>query len=136
MNSAHQASPAEHVSAEVLVEIEGCTTEDAQAVFSALRTAFRCDRAAGDVPRDVAGAGGTVWTSTVDAGEPGSTPEPRRLTAPVGISLQGGYWAVDQVCAGLKPAFAVTVLGTAAGDQEKEVELRLETLRQPVTRGA
>ncbi|MEK2479360.1 MULTISPECIES: hypothetical protein [Streptomyces] len=136
MNSVEQASHPEHPSAEVVVEVEGCRTADAHAVFSALRTAFRSDRAPDDVPQEMAGPGTTVWTSTVDVSERGTEPEPRRLTAPVTVSLQGGYWAVDQLCAGLRPAFAVTVLGTAAGDQEKEVELRLETLRRLVTRGA
>ncbi|MFE6691734.1 hypothetical protein ACFVFQ_35335 [Streptomyces sp. NPDC057743] len=136
MNSAEQASHAEHVAAEVVVEVEGCKTEDAHAVFGVLRTAFHSDRAADDVPTEVAGPGATVWTSTVDVSERGATLEPRRLSAPVTVSLQGGYWAVDQLCAGLKSAFTVDVLGMAAGDQEKEVELRLATLPQTVTKGA
>lgn len=36
-----------------------------------------------------------------------------RLTAPVLVSLQGGYWAVDQLCKGLESAFAVHILGMA-----------------------
>ncbi|KUL40933.1 hypothetical protein ADL22_14840 [Streptomyces sp. NRRL F-4489] len=136
MNSAHQASHAEHVSAEVVVEVEGCTGQDAHAVFSALRTAFRSDRAADDVPKETAGPGTTVWTTTVDVSERGTAPEPQRLTSPVIATLQGGYRAVDQLCEGLKPAFAVQILGMAAGDQEKEVELRLETLRRPVPEDA
>ncbi|MEU8913036.1 MULTISPECIES: hypothetical protein [Streptomyces] len=127
MNSAKQAAHADHVSAEVMVELESCATQDAHAVFSALRTSFSSDRAADDVPEEVAGAGSTVWTSTFDVSERKAAAEPRRLTAPVMVSLQGGYWAVDQLCKGLESAFAVHVLGTAAGDQEKEVELRLET---------
>ncbi|MFF0626914.1 hypothetical protein [Streptomyces sp. NPDC004296] len=136
MNSAEQASHAEHVSADVVVEVQGCKAADAHAIFRVLHTAFRSDRAADDVPQETAGPGATVWTSTVDVSERGTTPEPRRLTAPVTVTLQGGYWAVDQLCAGLTAAFVVHILGTAAGDQEKEVELRLETLRQPVTKGA
>ncbi|MFD0162632.1 hypothetical protein ACFVJH_00480 [Streptomyces decoyicus] len=127
MNSAKQVPATEHVSAEVVVELESCATQDAHAVFSALRTSFSSDRAADDVPEEVAGAGSTVWTSTFDVSERKAAAEPRRLTAPVLVSLQGGYWAVDELCKGLEPAFAVHILGTAAGDQEKEVELRLET---------
>ncbi|MFI6766251.1 hypothetical protein [Streptomyces sp. NPDC050355] len=127
MNSADQASHAEHVSAEVVVELESCAAQDAHAVFSALRTSFSSDRAADDVPEEMAGPGATVWTSTFDVSERKAEAEPRRLTAPVIVSLQGGYWAVDQLVKGLKPAFAVQILGMAAGDQEKEVELRLET---------
>ncbi|WP_310726964.1 hypothetical protein [Streptomyces sp. N2A] len=127
MNSAEQASHAEHVSAEVVVELESCATQDAHAVFSALRTAFASDRAADDVPEEMAGAGPTVWTSTIDVSEHKAEAEPRRLTGPVLVSLQGGYWAVDRLCKGLEPAFTVHILGMAAGDQEKEVELRLES---------
>ncbi|WP_043266876.1 hypothetical protein [Streptomyces sp. CT34] len=136
MNSAEQASHAEHVSDEVVVELEGCTTEDAQAVFSALRTSYPCDRAADDVPAEMPGPGTTVWTSTFDVTKRRAEAGPRRLKGPVVVSLQGGYWAVDQLCNALRTAFTVSVVGTAAGDQEKEVELRLETLPQTVGRGA
>ncbi|MGD3108171.1 hypothetical protein [Streptomyces sp. YGL11-2] len=119
-----------------MVELEGCTAEDAHAVFSALRTSFACDRAADDVPAELAGPGATVWTSTFDVSERRAEAGPRRLKGPVVVSLQGGYWAVDQLCNALRTAFVVRVLGTAAGDQEKEVELRLETLPQTVGRGA
>lgn len=109
------------------MELESCAAQDAHAVFSALSTSFASDRAADDVPEEMAGPGATVWTSTFDVSELKAEAEPRRLTAPVIVSLQGGYWAVDQLCKGLEPAFAVRLLGMAAGDQEKEVELRLET---------
>ncbi|GAU67050.1 hypothetical protein SSP35_04_01310 [Streptomyces sp. NBRC 110611] len=131
MNSAKQASrteqTAEHVSAEVVVELESCTTQDAHAVFSALRTSFSSDRAADDVPEEVAGPGSTVWTTTFDVSELKAEAGPRRLTAPVAVSVQGGYWAVDQLSKALASAFTVHLLGMAAGDQEKEVELRLES---------
>jgi len=127
VNSAQQAAHAEHVPAEVMVELESCATQDAHAVFSALRTTFSSDREADDVPEEMAGPGATVWTSTFDVSDRKAAAEPRRLSAPVVVSLQGGYWAVDELCRGLESAFAVHVLGTAAGDQEKEVELRLET---------
>lgn len=109
------------------MELESCATQDAHAVFSALRTSFSSDRAADDVPEEMAGPGATVWTSTFDVSELKDKAEPRRLTAPVVVSLQGGYWAVDQLCKALEPAFTVNILGMAAGDQEKEVELRLES---------
>ncbi|MFJ3230827.1 hypothetical protein [Streptomyces sp. NPDC086787] len=50
-----------------------------------------------------------------------TTMVPVSLTA----TLQGGYVAVDQVCDALRAAFAVDERGTASGDQEKEVDLRL-----------
>ncbi|MFI0218312.1 hypothetical protein [Streptomyces lydicus] len=127
MNSAEQASHTEHVSAEVVVELESCAAQDAHAVFSALRTSFSSDRSADDVPEEMSGPGATVWTSTFDVSEIKEPAEPRRLSAPVLVSLQGGYWAVDQLIKALGSAFAVHLLGMAAGDQEKEVELRLES---------
>ncbi|MEV0323766.1 hypothetical protein ACIBKX_08825 [Streptomyces sp. NPDC050658] len=127
MDSAEQGSRREQASADVVVELAGCATQDAHAVFSALRASFSSDRAADDVPEEVTGPGATVWTATFDVNELKAAAEPRRLTAPVTVSLQGGYWAVDQLCKALAPAFTVDVLGMAAGDQEKEVELRLES---------
>ncbi|MFJ6750062.1 MULTISPECIES: hypothetical protein [unclassified Streptomyces] len=127
MNSAHQTPPAEHPSAQVTVEVDSCATEDAHAVFSALRTTFVSDRAADDVPEEMAGTGATIWTSTVDVTDVRAPAEPRTLTAPVTVNLQGGYWAVARLREGLATAFAVQVVGTAAGDQEQEVQLRLET---------
>lgn len=120
-----QPDAAYHPGAEVLVEVTGCATQDAHAVFSALRTSFSSDRAADDVPREVEGAGPTVWTATFDVTDFLKEAAPQRLTAPVTVTLQGGYWAVRRLREGLTPAFAVQVVGTAAGDQEEEVQLRL-----------
>ncbi|WP_411143908.1 hypothetical protein [Streptomyces sp. x-80] len=127
MNSAEEAAHERHASAEVVVEVSGCATADAHAVFSALRTSFVSDRAADDVPEEMVGPRATVWTSTFDVTDVRAAAEPRPLTAPLTVNLQGGYWAVDRLCESLRTAFAVRVLGTAAGDQEEEVQLLLET---------
>ncbi|MFE5736177.1 hypothetical protein [Streptomyces celluloflavus] len=127
MNSAEEAAHERHASAEVVVEVSGCATADAHAVFSALRTSFVSDRAADDVPEEMAGPRATVWTSTFDVTDVRAAAEPRPLTAPLTVNLQGGYWAVARLCESLRTAFAVRVLGTAAGDQEEEVQLLLET---------
>ncbi|TJZ49544.1 hypothetical protein FCH28_24925 [Streptomyces piniterrae] len=127
MNSAQQMTHAEHPSAEVVVEVDSCATHDAHAVFSALRTLFASDRAADDVPEEAPGPGATVWTATVDVTDLETEVAPRPLTEPVIVNIQGGYWAVARLREGLAAAFAVRVLGTAAGDQEQEVQLRLET---------
>ncbi len=137
VNSAEQASHAENSARpqppdppgqpdEVLVEVVGCATQDAHAVFSALRESFASDRAADDVPTEINGASATVWTATVDVTDLHGQAAPRRLTAPVTVDLQGGYWAVNRIRESLTHAFAVRVVGTAAGDQEEEVQLRLE----------
>ncbi|UQA92460.1 hypothetical protein [Streptomyces halobius] len=129
MNSAEQVTHAEHPSAEVVVEVDSCATEDAHTVFSALRAIFVSDRAADDVPAEAPGPGATVWTATVDVTDLRAEGEPRPLAEPVTVNVQGGYWAVARLREGLATAFAVRVLGTAAGDQEQEVQLLLESLR-------
>ena len=70
-----------------------------------------------------------MWTATVDVTDLRAEAEPRPLREPVIVNIQGGYWAVARLRQGLASAFAVRVLGTAAGDQEQEVQLRLETRR-------
>ncbi|WTL28643.1 hypothetical protein OG875_01990 [Streptomyces sp. NBC_01498] len=107
------------------VELSGCETQDAHAVFGALRTVFASDRAPDDRPQERAGARPTVWSSTFDVSDVRERPGPTPLTRPVTAEIQGGYWAVARLQEELTGAFAVEVLGTAAGDQEQEVQLRL-----------
>ncbi|MFC8075027.1 hypothetical protein ACFUN8_05760 [Streptomyces sp. NPDC057307] len=114
---------------EVTVELSGCEAQDAHAVFGALRTAFASDRASDDRPQEVSGARPTVWSSTFDVSEVRAQAGPTPLTRPVTADIQGGYWAVARLQEALTGAFAVEVLGTAAGDQEQEAQLRLDTRR-------
>lgn len=114
---------------DVTVELSGCEAGDAQAVFGALRTAFASDRASDDRPQEVTGERPTVWSATFDVAEVREKAGPTRLTSPVVADVQGGYWAVARLQEALTWAFAVEVLGTAAGDQEQEAQLRLDTRR-------
>lgn len=129
VNSTQEPTAAHGADDEVTVEVSGCDAEDAHAVFGALRTAFASDRASDDRPREVAGARPTVWSSTFDVSEVRRKAGPTRLSRPVTVDVQGGYWAVAKLQEELTGAFAVLVLGTAAGDQEQEVQLRLDTRR-------
>lgn len=130
---AQGAGPAErweHPENEVVVEVTGCAKEDAHAVFCALHAAFASDRPDTDVPQEAPGPHGpghTVWISTFNVSEVRAQARPRPLTAPVTLTLQGGYWAADRLREALTHAFRVQVTGTASGDQEKEVTLRLES---------
>lgn len=117
---------ADRPAADVVVALSGGEKEDARVVFGALRTAFTCDRAADDVPQEVPGGRPTVWIATFNVSEVRAEPRPARLRAPVVATLQGGYTAVDSLRKSLAYAFAVRVVGTASGDQEEEVQLRLE----------
>jgi hypothetical protein len=68
-----------------------------------------------------------VWTATFDVAATRDPAEPVRLAAPVTAELQGGYWAVDQMQVALAAAFDLVEEGMAAGDQEKDVQLLLNS---------
>ncbi|WP_335933227.1 hypothetical protein [Streptomyces sp. PTD5-9] len=110
---------------DVSVVISGCDTADARMVFDALRAAFTTDRASVDVPERLAEKRPSAWTATVDVTEERVVSGPVPLGAPVSIDVQGGYWAVERLRRSLAHAFDVRVVGTASGDQEEEVRLRL-----------
>jgi hypothetical protein len=123
--STAQDQPADP-SAQVAVVLDGCAKEDARTVFDSLRASFSSDRAADDQPEDAEGGRPTVWTATFDVSRTLGLATPARLTEPVTVTAQGGYRAVDRLREGLAESFAVRVVGTAAGDQEQEAQLRLE----------
>ncbi|MEV7427444.1 MULTISPECIES: hypothetical protein [unclassified Streptomyces] len=127
MNSTDQADGGQRPVDEVVVALSGGAKEDAREVFGALRTAYGCDRAAEDVPQEAPGGRPMVWIATFDASDVRAKPRPARLTAPVVATLQGGYAAVESLRSSLASAFAVRVVGTASGDQEEELQLRLES---------
>ncbi len=68
-----------------------------------------------------------VWSATYDVSAVREQAAPARLTEPVSVTLQGGYRAVDQLREQLESAFSVSEEGSASGDQEKELQLRLES---------
>lgn len=119
-------SDAQQPGTEVLVEVSGCPEADAQAVFKTLCASFASDRATDDTPHRVLADHPTVWAATLDTSARTGTPRPPRLTAPVTLDVQGGYHAVDLLRTGLSSTFAVHLVGAASGDQENEVQLRLE----------
>ncbi len=112
--------------AQVAVTLASCATDDARAIFAALHTTFPADREPGDKPSDEEGEGHVVWAATFDVSRTLGLPGPARLSEPVTVTAQGGYRAVDRLREGLAEAFAVRVVGTASGDQEEEVQLRLD----------
>lgn len=104
---------------EVLVSLSRCDLADARSVFGVLGSAFDSDRDAGDEPEVTSGPRPTVWVTTVDVSEPKAPAEPVTLSAPVTVDAQGGYWAVDRLRDHLTGAFAVRVVGTAAGTRSR-----------------
>ena len=113
--------------AQVAITLDSCCTEDAHAVLAALHATFPSDRSPEDVPAEAPNGRPMVWSATFDVSRTLGLAGPSKLTEPVVVTAQGGYHAVDRVRESLAQAFSVRVVGTAAGDQEEEVRLRLET---------
>jgi hypothetical protein len=113
-------------SAQVTVTLDSCAKEDAGTVLDALHTSFACDRDADDAPGEAPDGGPIVWTATFDVSRTLALPGGQaHLGEPVTLNAQGGYHAVDRLRGALAGSFAVTVVGTASGDQEEEVTFRL-----------
>ncbi|MGW0824496.1 hypothetical protein [Streptomyces sp. NPDC002845] len=111
----------------VQVVVSDCSAEDAGRLFAALCTQFASDRGAHDEPHETPWDRPTVWTGTFDlSGETGNVPHPEPLTGPVMAEVQGSPLAVRRLRRVLEENFAVHEVGHIAGDQEVEVELRLE----------
>ncbi|MFI1393641.1 hypothetical protein [Streptomyces sp. NPDC020681] len=117
----------EHSTTPVVVTISGCAKEDADTVFRVLKQSYESDRADDDAPQYVSEGHQTVWTATFEVSGTQTAAGPAALTAPVEAEMQGGYWAVDRMEETLASAFSVRVEGMAAGDQEKDVQMRLES---------
>jgi hypothetical protein len=113
-------------SAQVAVTVDSCAKEDAGTVFTVLCTTFPSDRAKDDAPAESENGRPVVWSATFDVSRTLGLPGPARLGHPVDVTAQGGYRAVDRLRDGLAEAFAVQVVGTASGDQEEEVRLRVD----------
>ena len=109
------------------VSLTGASEEDAATVFGVLRAVFPTDRPADDVPQTRPGGRSVVWSAEFEPTREWSPPDPVSLEGSVSATLQGDYRAVDRLFEVLSVAFAVHQWGAAAGDQEKEVDLRLGT---------
>ncbi|OIJ68704.1 hypothetical protein [Streptomyces mangrovisoli] len=111
----------------VSVEISGCSKEDARVVFDTLCECFESDRCAEDVPQQIHEVRPMVWLGTFDVADVRRGSHRARLTGPVTADVQGGYWAIERFRTTLDSLFTVHDLSTASGDQEREMNLRLES---------
>ncbi|MEW2113952.1 hypothetical protein AB0945_01940 [Streptomyces sp. NPDC005474] len=109
------------------VSLTGASKEDSATVFEVLRTAFPTDRPADEVPQGQPGDRSAVWTAEFEPTQEWIPTGPTPLEGSVAATIQGGYLAVDRLREALSAAFDVQERGTASGDQEKEVDLRLGT---------
>ena len=116
-------TPPPDPASDVSVILDSCAPEDARVVFTALLAAFPSDRA--PEPAEVPDTTPTVWAATFDVSRTLDLPGAAALSEPVTLTAQGGYRAVDRLGEVLAEAFEVVVAGTAPGDQEQEVRLRL-----------
>jgi hypothetical protein len=121
-------STAQDESDQVAVTFDGGAKEDTRTVLDVLNTSFASDRKPDDIPEDSADGRPMIWSATFDVSRTLGKPHPVRLGEPLTLTAQGGYRAVDRLRETLAEAFAVRVVGTAAGDQEQEARLRLENL--------
>ncbi|MEU8887129.1 hypothetical protein [Streptomyces sp. NPDC048442] len=114
---------------QVTVTVTDCPAQDARAVFEVLAAGFGdTDRGPDDVPREVPGAGPTVWTSVFEADGSdgnGKLPAPTPLSGPATVTVQGVPHEVTRVREVLGAAFGISDEGSASGDQEQEVRLRV-----------
>jgi hypothetical protein len=112
----------------VSVEISGCSKEDARIVFDTLGVCFTSDRGTEDVPQQLHETRPMVWLGTFDVAD-AHEPEicPIRLTSSVTADVQGGYWAVEQLCMTLDSLFSVHETCMASGDQERDLHLRIDS---------
>jgi hypothetical protein len=114
----------------VSVQLSGCSKEDARIVFEVLGACFESDRSPDDVPQQLHETRPMVWLGTFEVSHarefPPSAP-PARLSSSVEADAQGGYWAIERLRATLDSLFTVHDLGSASGDQERELHLMLES---------
>ncbi|MEU6084358.1 hypothetical protein [Streptomyces sp. NPDC047108] len=108
---------------EVTVTLSECTRRDAAAVLDVLYACYLSDDA---TPPDRHGTA-TVWTATLDIARPRASLAPTRLDAPVVARILGSHASVDYLEQVLTEAFVVHDEGGASGDQEKDVQLRLQS---------
>ncbi|MFE9097311.1 hypothetical protein [Streptomyces sp. NPDC007264] len=124
------SSPVSHAP-QVEVVVSGCSAADAGSLFAELCRRFGSDRAAEDAPHETAGVRPTMWTGTFDTsaapGGSGRTASPPPLSGQVTAELQGEPCAVERLRRALDDTFVVHEVGAVSGDQEIEVELRLES---------
>ncbi|GHK01416.1 hypothetical protein ACWEWI_08820 [Streptomyces sp. NPDC003753] len=120
---------------QVEVVVSDCSATDAGNLFAELCRQFGSDRAAEEAPHEAHTSRPTMWTGTFDTSATRGTAErpspPPPLSGPVKAELQGEPRAVERLRRALDELYAVHQLGVVAGDQEIDVELRLESRTRP-----
>lgn len=113
---------------QVEVVVCDCSAQDAERVFACLRAHFESDRRADDPPHETGTDRPTMWTGMYDTAvvPTGAGEHPEPLSAPVTVDVQGSPPAVRLLREALEEAYAVSQVGVEAGDQEVQLQLRVE----------
>jgi hypothetical protein len=120
------------------VALSECDAHDAGLMFDVLCQCFSSDRRVGEEPHEANHVRPTVWSGTFDllddpehpTGHP-HEPHPVPLSGPVAVDVQGSPLAVRRLREALEEWFRVEEAGSIPGDQEVQVQLRLEGPRSP-----
>ncbi|MEV4449251.1 MULTISPECIES: hypothetical protein [Streptomyces] len=111
----------------VQVVLDACSVADADTVLRVLGTRF-AEESGDDMPRHDSTARSDTWTGAFLVGRDvrdAALPSDLSLDGSVAVELQGGPVAVDRLRQTLTSAFGVEVSGSASGDQEIDLRLRL-----------
>ncbi|MFJ4833409.1 hypothetical protein ACIP79_26395 [Streptomyces sp. NPDC088747] len=108
----------------VQVVLGDCSVADADTVFRALGSRFASERG-DDTPAQRSDTEPDTWTSAFLVPESAAPLSGTILAGSVTADLQGGPVAVSRMRAALASGFAVEATGSASGDQEVDLQLRL-----------
>lgn len=113
---------------QVEVVVCDCSAQDAERVFACLCAHFESDRRPDDPPHETATGRPTMWAGTYDTSTVPTDAEehPEPLSAPVTVDVQGSPRAVRLLRAVLEATYTVHQVGVDAGDQEVQLQLRVE----------
>jgi hypothetical protein len=113
---------------QVEVVLCDCSAQDAERVFACLCTHFESDRRLDEPPHDTADDRPTMWAGHYDTAAVPTDAEERAepLSGPVTVDVQGSPPAVRLLRAVLEEAYTVHQIGVDAGDQEVQLQLRVE----------
>ncbi|MET7910096.1 hypothetical protein ACFYS7_17125 [Streptomyces avermitilis] len=123
---------------QVQVVLSDCPAADARRLFDVLSGRFASDRGPEDQPQETEENRPKVWTGTFDTSHAvaGVRAPEAELSAPVTADVQGGHLAVKLLREALAEVFTVHELGGDAGDQEIQVQLRLDSKPSRESRSA
>ncbi|WP_149828113.1 hypothetical protein [Streptomyces tailanensis] len=113
---------------QVEVVLCDCSAQDAERVFACLCGHFESDRRTDEPPHEAGDDRPTMWTGHYDtaAVPTGAEEHAEPLSGPVTVDVQGSPPAVRLLRAVLEEAYTVLQVGVDAGDQEVQLQLRVE----------